>query len=165
VFHMTRLLLASAGICFLSLARGAVSAEPLEGWDSTKTFTITVTDAQLRNTPSWNGEGNPPLSARRAIRLLTPVKESLVHKEQDFKPWRLSSLSLKRGALRGLGRLTRGRRRIRTSIYAVSGGADGWPRAEAGRRCEELTSSVDDYAVCKRVRSLQVIGEVERCVV
>jgi len=86
---------ALVAVALLSLVRGAVAGEPLEGWDSTKTFTIAVTDADLRTTPSWTGTGDPPLSARKAIRLLTPVKESLVHNEKDFKTWRLSSLSLK----------------------------------------------------------------------
>lgn len=81
----------------LCLARGAGAGEPLEGWDSTNNFTLTVTDTDLRNTPSWTGTGNPPLSARKAIRLLTPVKDSLVHKEKGFKPWRLESISLKQG--------------------------------------------------------------------
>jgi hypothetical protein len=84
-------------VVLLCLVRGAFAGEPLEGWDSTNTFTVTVTDADLRNTPSWTGSGNPPLSARKATRLLTPVEESLVHKEKDFKPWRLSTLSLKQG--------------------------------------------------------------------
>jgi hypothetical protein len=92
---MARLLLAAAGIFFVGLARAALPAEPLLGWDSTSTFTTSVTDAELRDTPSWNGEGNPPLSARKAMRSLTPVKDSLVHNEKEFKPWRLSSLSLK----------------------------------------------------------------------
>jgi hypothetical protein len=93
---MTRFL-AILGICVLSGSRAAIAAEPLEGYDSTKSFTITVTDADLRNTPSWTGADNPPLSARKAIRLLTPVKESLVHNEKGFHPWRLSSLSLRQG--------------------------------------------------------------------
>jgi hypothetical protein len=89
--------LAAVGICLLVILRCAAAAEPLEGWDMTKTFTITVTDADLRNTPSWSGEGNPPLSARKVIRLLTPVKESLIHNEKGYHPWRLSRLGLKQG--------------------------------------------------------------------
>ena len=93
---MTRSL-ALVGLCLFGVCRSAVAAEPLEGWDMTKTFTVSVTDGDLRNTPSWRGEGNPPLSARKAIRLLTPVKESLIHDEKGFHPWRLSRLSLKQG--------------------------------------------------------------------
>ncbi len=89
--------LAVVGICLLVILRSTVASEPLEGSDMTKTFTITVTDTDLRNTPSWSGEGNPPLSARKAIRLLTPVKESLIHNEKGFHTWRLSRLGLKQG--------------------------------------------------------------------
>jgi hypothetical protein len=59
-----------------------------------KTYTVTVTQAMLGNTPSWAlTHADPPLSARKALWLATKKKDGIVKDSSEFK-WELSSASL-----------------------------------------------------------------------
>jgi hypothetical protein len=59
-----------------------------------KQYWVTIPREALDKSPSWNDDAdNPPLSARKAIKLATQMKDSLVKDSKDFK-WVLSTASL-----------------------------------------------------------------------
>ena len=60
-----------------------------------KQIVVTVTHAALEKSPSWGVDAdNPPLPARKALKLADEMKDSLV-KDKDGYRWALRSLSLK----------------------------------------------------------------------
>jgi hypothetical protein len=60
-----------------------------------KQYSVTVSSDALENSPSWKDDAeNPPLSAKKAIKLATEMKDSLVKDSKDFK-WSLESTSLR----------------------------------------------------------------------
>jgi hypothetical protein len=59
-----------------------------------KHYIVRVSPKDLKQSPSWKkDEENPPLSARKAIKLATKMKDSLVKDSKDFK-WELQSAAL-----------------------------------------------------------------------
>lgn len=59
-----------------------------------KKYIVTVTDAAIQNTPDWDDDAeNPPVSAKKAMKLATVMKDSLVKDSDKFK-WEMRSLSL-----------------------------------------------------------------------
>jgi hypothetical protein len=67
------------------------------GTDFNDTYTVNVTRAALQRTPSWNKQtANPPLSARKSIKLATDFKNSFVKDAPDWK-WRFESIGLRHG--------------------------------------------------------------------
>jgi hypothetical protein len=72
----------SSDVCYYSYA---ISAN----------YTVTVTHEALANSPSWKkDEENPPLSARKAIKLANEMKDSLVKDSENYK-WKLDGATLK----------------------------------------------------------------------
>jgi hypothetical protein len=62
------------------------------------TFKVTVTPAMLKATPSWKpSAADPPLSARRAIKLADRCIGSIMKKRKKFR-WDLESISLLSGS-------------------------------------------------------------------
>jgi hypothetical protein len=60
-----------------------------------KRYVVTISQPALDESPEWDAEAdNPPLGARKALKLATDMKNSLVEDSEKFK-WRLESLSLK----------------------------------------------------------------------
>ncbi len=59
-----------------------------------KCYIFEITPEMLDKSPSWDEQAdNPPLSAGKAIRLATSLKNRLVKDSKDFK-WRLISATL-----------------------------------------------------------------------
>ena len=59
-----------------------------------KKYIVTVTDAAIQKTPDWDDDAeNPPVSAKKALKLATAMKDSLVKDSDKFK-WEMRSLSL-----------------------------------------------------------------------
>ena len=57
-------------------------------------YTVSLNHAAIQKTPDWSGdEENPPISARKAAKLATEMKDSLA-KGTKASNWKLSSLSL-----------------------------------------------------------------------
>ncbi len=60
-----------------------------------KQYVVTITQRALDESPGWDDKAeNPPLSAKKALKLATDMKNSLV-KDSDKLKWQLESLSLK----------------------------------------------------------------------
>ena len=59
-----------------------------------KQYAETIPRKALEKSPSWNGESeNPPLSARKAIKLANEVKDTVVKDSKEIK-WKLREASL-----------------------------------------------------------------------
>lgn len=59
-----------------------------------KKYNVSVTSDALEKSPTWKEDDeNPPLPARKAIRLANEMKDSLVTDSKDFK-WKLQNASL-----------------------------------------------------------------------
>jgi hypothetical protein len=59
-----------------------------------KRYRVTITYAELDNTPRWSeDEENPPLSAKKALQVANKMKDSLVKDDEKHK-WTLESLTL-----------------------------------------------------------------------
>jgi hypothetical protein len=60
-----------------------------------KQYIVSISRAALEKAPSWKDDAdNPPLSAKKAIKLANEMKDSLVKDTEDFK-WKLESAALK----------------------------------------------------------------------
>lgn len=59
-----------------------------------KQYIVSITSEALEKSPTWKEDDeNPPLPARKAIRLANKMKDSLVKDSKDYK-WKLQSASL-----------------------------------------------------------------------
>jgi hypothetical protein len=60
-------------------------------------YVVTITKETLKKTPSWDeNNGNPPLSAKKAMKAANWMKESLVKGDKDYE-WRFDSCQLTPG--------------------------------------------------------------------
>jgi hypothetical protein len=65
-----------------------------------KTVVVEVTDTTIERAPAWHPKDeNPPVSARRALKLATELKDTLV-KDSEDRRWKFQSASLQK-TLRG----------------------------------------------------------------
>jgi hypothetical protein len=89
---MSRFLAAAVAVVFLaSAARAEIT---LWSYAFAKKYTVTIIDEALKKSPAWENDAeNPPLSAKKAIKLANEIKDSLVKDSKDFK-WKLRSASL-----------------------------------------------------------------------
>jgi hypothetical protein len=63
-------------------------------YTTSKNYTITISREALANSPAWkDDQENPPLSARKAIKLANETKDSLVKDSKDYK-WKLRDAAL-----------------------------------------------------------------------
>lgn len=61
----------------------------------TKNYVVTILSDAVAKSPSWkDDEENPPLSAKKAIKLANEMKDSLVKDSKDYK-WKLDEATLK----------------------------------------------------------------------
>jgi hypothetical protein len=59
-----------------------------------KVFKVTIADEAIDKSPAWKADAdNPPLSAKKALRLATDLKNSLVKDSDEYK-WKLKTLAL-----------------------------------------------------------------------
>ena len=59
-----------------------------------KRYSVTITEQALKNAPAWKEDvENPPVSARRALKLAAEMKDKLVSDDKDWK-WVLEAASL-----------------------------------------------------------------------
>jgi hypothetical protein len=71
--------------------------ETIYSYTLDKCYTVTVPREALKASPAWDVEQeNPPLSARKAIKLANGKKGKLVRDSKDWK-WNFSSASLQQG--------------------------------------------------------------------
>jgi len=84
-----------ATLAAISLFVGVGRAEMrLYSYAFSKQYVVTISDDALQKSPAWAEEAeNPPVSARKAIKLADGMKDSLVKDSKDFK-WTLRSASL-----------------------------------------------------------------------
>jgi hypothetical protein len=88
---MARLHVTAVAVAFLA---PSLDAPTLYSYAFSKQYIVTISREALEKSPSWTDDAeNPPLSARRAIRLANGMKDSIVKDSNDFK-WRLRSASL-----------------------------------------------------------------------
>ena len=84
----------------LLLTGADVRAEPISGvtyhsYAPSKHYKVTITTQALEKSPAWKGDAeNPPLSASKAIKLATDLREKLEQDTKEYK-WRLGSASLR----------------------------------------------------------------------
>jgi hypothetical protein len=91
---MGRLLAAAFAVAFLA---PVVRAERITiySYSFSNQYVVRVSGEDLEKSPSWKDDAeNPPLSAKKAIKLANEMKDSLVKDGKDFK-WILESASLK----------------------------------------------------------------------
>jgi hypothetical protein len=66
----------------------------LNSYAFSKQYKVTITDEAIEKSPAWKDDAeNPPLSAKKAIKLADAMKDSLVKDSKDRK-WKLTSASL-----------------------------------------------------------------------
>ena len=81
-------------VAVLFVSRTANAQMKLYSYAFKKQYVSTVTWEQISAAPAWKqDEENPPVSARKAIRLATKVKDSLVKDDEHFG-WRMRSVEL-----------------------------------------------------------------------
>ena len=90
---MGRLLAAAIAVAFLApVVRAEVT---IYSYAFSKQYVVRVSNEALKESPSWKDDAeNPPLSAKKAIKLANDMKDSLVKDGKSFK-WILESASLK----------------------------------------------------------------------
>jgi hypothetical protein len=78
----------------LTLAPSWCSGQDFSSYADGRRFRIVISSAQIKKAPEWRAdEENPPLSARKAIKLANALKERLVKDDDDYK-WVLESVRL-----------------------------------------------------------------------
>jgi hypothetical protein len=89
---MGRFLAAAIAVAFLATV---VRAElTICSYAFSKQYAVRVPDEALEKSPSWKDDAeNPPLSAKKAIKLATEMKDSLVKDSKNYK-WTLTSARL-----------------------------------------------------------------------
>ncbi len=92
---MTRFLAATVAVTFMApTVRADISGISFASYADSKQFKVKVTREALEKSPAWKDDAeNPPLSARKAIKLANETKESLV-KDSEQYVWKLRSVSL-----------------------------------------------------------------------
>jgi hypothetical protein len=76
-------------------AEARAGDEEMAGYAFGKSYTISVTREALRRAPAWDESAeNPPLSARRALKLATECQRALVAAPADWE-WHLMYLGLR----------------------------------------------------------------------
>jgi hypothetical protein len=89
---MAHFLIVAVAVAFLAPDDRARTI--INSYAFSKQYTVTITDEALKQAPSWKDDAeNPPLSARKAIKLADDTKDSLVKDSKDYK-WVLRSASL-----------------------------------------------------------------------
>lgn len=79
-----------AAICVV----GKVAAQDLGSYAFGKQYVVSINENVISRTPDWEpDDDNPPLAAKKAIKLATQMKDTLVNDDDDFK-WRLESAAL-----------------------------------------------------------------------
>jgi hypothetical protein len=98
--RMCRVLAAASVFLALSVRLSVADEREFVGIDfhnkkSNKHYVVTVTDERLKSTPSWEKRPeNPPLSARRALKLANDFKNTFVKDAPGWK-WEFQSIGLK----------------------------------------------------------------------
>ena len=90
---MGRLLAAAFAVAFLA---PVVRAERITiySYSFSNQYVVRVSGEDLEKSPSWKDDAeNPPLSAKKAIKLATEMKDSLVKDSKNYK-WTLTSARL-----------------------------------------------------------------------
>lgn len=92
-----------SSVCVASFIAIALLGQDLSDGDEVATFpgqafgkkyTITMTYAVIKNTPDWtDSQENPPVSAKKAVKLATSLKDSL-SKGNKKSHWELTHLTL-----------------------------------------------------------------------
>jgi hypothetical protein len=82
-------------LLLLALPR-AVDAENFDGHAFGKSYAVAVTGEELKKTPPWDESRveNPPVSARRALKLATDFRQTLIPGHADWE-WHLGYLGLR----------------------------------------------------------------------
>jgi hypothetical protein len=81
-------------ILFAAIPTG-VQAEALSGYAFGKSYVIVVTGDDLKKRPTWDQSAeNPPLSARKALKLATDYPRRLIPGHADWE-WHLNYLGLR----------------------------------------------------------------------
>jgi hypothetical protein len=89
---MPRFLAAAVAVVFLASAAHAEFI--FWSYAFAKQYKVTISEEALKKSPAWQSDAeNPPLSARKAIKLANEMKDSLVQDSKGYK-WELQSASL-----------------------------------------------------------------------
>jgi len=83
-------------VLLLSALPRAVNAETFDGWAFGKSYAVAVTGEALKKTPAWDESRveNPPVSARKALKLATDFRKTLIPANADWD-WHLGDLRLR----------------------------------------------------------------------
>jgi hypothetical protein len=92
---MTRLELVPVVVmCCVGALRADTTLIEHASYAFSKQYIVSITSETLEKSPTWKEDDeNPPLPARKAIRLANKMKDSLVKDSKDYK-WKLQSASL-----------------------------------------------------------------------
>ncbi len=86
--------LVAAAVTMALLIAPSRADTTLSSYAFSKRYDVTISGDALEKSPAWKDDAeNPPLSARKAIKLANEMKDSLVKDSKDFK-WTLQSASL-----------------------------------------------------------------------